>query len=602
MSVRNANEESVDGTTGKIPDVPGAPASVSAVDVGTSRAFGNGAATVTISPNTTYWGDTTTGYTVTSTPGGFSASGTSPVTVTGLSGNTSYTFTAVSTNATGTGSESTTSSAITATTVPDVPVSVTATNQGSTRAYNNGQASVAFTAGNNGGKTVSSFTVTSSPGGYTASGATSPLIVTGLQSATAYTYTVTATNANGTSNSSSASASVTATTVPQAPTIGTATGTNSTTVSLTFTANATGGSVITGYTAVSNPSISLSTSGTTSPVTITGTFAGDTAYTFTLAAVNANGTSTASSSSNSITPYAIPKFLYFGHGESDNFLDKVAVPTDTVSALTATLSPSPYQRGTSFANSPTAGYYGAGLNVTSDIKKLTFSSDTVSLLSTKLSLANQYAPFGFANSGTAGYFAGGSNNGASYYTRLDKLTFSNDTNASLGNVLSPARDNSSGNGAASNNGTAGYWAGGYGPTAVATAQEKLNYSNDSRSAITAVTYGGGITGLANSGTAGYYSGGYQSTQPTSYIQKITFSNDTPSVLSNRLARARNAAGSAASHNGVAGYFANGNDSAGQPQSHVDKMSFSTETSALMSSNLTYAGRYGALGFANSGTL
>jgi hypothetical protein len=387
---------------------------------------------------------------------------------------------------------------------------------------------------------------------------------------------------------------------PTIPTVGTATVTNSTTVSLTFTAPSSK-LPITSFIATSSPNISLSTSGTTSPVTVTGTFAGDIAYTFTLAAVNANGTSTSSSASNSITPYAIPKNLYFGHGESDSFLDKVSVPTDSVSALSATML-SPTQRGTSFANSPTAGYYGAGLNVTSNIQKLTFSSDAVSLLSTKLSLANGFGPFGFANSGTAGYFAGGSNNGASYYTRLDKLTFSNETNASLGNVLSPARDNSAGNGAASNNGVAGYWAGGYGPTTTSTAQEKLNYSNDSRSSLAAVTYGGGITGLANSGTAGYYSGGYVSPNVRSYIQKITFSNDTSSVLSNRLARARNAAGSAASHNGVAGYFANGNDNAGQGQSHVDKMSFSNETSALMSSNLTYPGRYGALGFANSGVL
>jgi hypothetical protein len=46
--------------------------------------------------------------------------------------------------------------------------------------------------------------------------------------------------------------------VPQAPTVGTASVTNSTTVSIPFTAGATGGSTITSYTVTSSPSISLS--------------------------------------------------------------------------------------------------------------------------------------------------------------------------------------------------------------------------------------------------------------------------------------------------------------------------------------------------------
>jgi hypothetical protein len=56
---------------------------------------------------------------------------------------------------------------------------------------------------------------------------------------------------------------------------------------------------------VSSPSVALSVSGTSSPVTVTGTFAANTSYTFTLAAVNANGTSVTSSESNSITPNTV---------------------------------------------------------------------------------------------------------------------------------------------------------------------------------------------------------------------------------------------------------------------------------------------------------
>jgi hypothetical protein len=88
---------------------------------------------------------------------------------------------------------------------------------------------------------------------------------------------------------------------PTAPTVGTATVTNSTTVSLTFTAPSSK-LPITSYTVTSSPSIALSTSGTSSPLTVTGTFASNQAYTFTITATNANGTSAASSASSSIIP------------------------------------------------------------------------------------------------------------------------------------------------------------------------------------------------------------------------------------------------------------------------------------------------------------
>ena len=55
--------------------------------------------------------------------------------------------------------------------------SVTATNSGSGRAYNNGRASVAFTPGTVLGR---SYTVTSTPGSYTATGSASPVLILSL--------------------------------------------------------------------------------------------------------------------------------------------------------------------------------------------------------------------------------------------------------------------------------------------------------------------------------------------------------------------------------------------------------------------------------------
>ena len=280
-----------------IADVPDTPIIGTATDVGTSRPFNNGAATITATPST---GGIPTSYNMTSSPGSYSASGTSPVTVTGLQSSTSYTFTATATGGGYTTGSSSSSNSITATTVSDKPTIGTATNVGSGRAFNDGRSDVTFTAPSlDGGKAVTSYTVTSSPGSYTGSGSSSPISVTGLQSSTSYTFTVTATNGNGASLASSSSNSITATTVPQAPTIGVTLAYPNFT--MTFSGS-TGGSAITSYEYSTNGGTNWKAlSGTTSPQTIStqsnnSSFVPATSYTFTLRAINTNGTSLTSNS------------------------------------------------------------------------------------------------------------------------------------------------------------------------------------------------------------------------------------------------------------------------------------------------------------------
>jgi hypothetical protein len=87
--------------------------------------------------------------------------------------------------------------------VPDAPTIGTA-------GASNASASVVFTAPTNvGGGAITGYTATSSPGGFTGTGTSSPITVSGLSNGTSYTFTVVATNAYGTGPSSAASNSVT---------------------------------------------------------------------------------------------------------------------------------------------------------------------------------------------------------------------------------------------------------------------------------------------------------------------------------------------------------------------------------------------------------
>lgn len=168
---------------------------------------GNAQASVAFTAPSWNGGASITGYTATSTPGSLTGTGSSsPITVTGLTNGTAYTFTVHATNSVGNSAESAASNSVTPSagaTVPGAPTIGTAT-------AGNASASVAFTPpGSNGGSAITGYTATSSPGGITGTGSSSPVTVSGLTNGTAYTFTVHATNAIGNSTESSASNSVT---------------------------------------------------------------------------------------------------------------------------------------------------------------------------------------------------------------------------------------------------------------------------------------------------------------------------------------------------------------------------------------------------------
>jgi hypothetical protein len=213
-------------------------------------------------------------------------------TVTGLTNGTSYDFEVAAVNAAGQGSPSASVTAIPVT-VPDAPTGASAVG-------GNAEATISFTAPDtDGGSLITGYTATSNPGGFTGTGTSSPITVTGLTNGTAYTFTVTATNAVGIGASSSPSNSVTPATVPNPPTSVSAVAGN-TQATVTFTTPSfNGGSAITGYTVTDNTDTYTAT-GTSSPITVTGLTNGD-MYSFTVTATNAVGTGASSTPSNSVT-------------------------------------------------------------------------------------------------------------------------------------------------------------------------------------------------------------------------------------------------------------------------------------------------------------
>jgi len=169
----------------------------------------NGAATVSWDAPLDERGSAVTGYTVTAYTSGNIVAGSCTATaptetcsVTGLTNGDLYTFKVTATNGIGTSVQSSASTAVKPSTVPNAPTAVVAS-------AGDASASISFTApANDGGSTITGYTVTAS-NGTTISGTSSPLRITGLSNDVAYTFTVKATNANGDSVASATSLAAT---------------------------------------------------------------------------------------------------------------------------------------------------------------------------------------------------------------------------------------------------------------------------------------------------------------------------------------------------------------------------------------------------------
>jgi len=276
---------------------PGAPI------IGTATA-GNAQVTVAFTPPASNGGNAITAYTATSSPGGITGTcAASPCTVAGLTNGTAYTFTVTATNAVGMGVASAASNSAT-------PMATQAITFGNPGTQNFG--------------TSPTLTATASSGlpvTFTSSTTTVCTITTGgaLTTVTPGTCTINANQAGNGTYAAAPQVSLSFTiagTAPGAPTIGTATAGNAT-ANVTFTPPASnGGNAITGFTATSSPG-GITGTCTSSPCAVAGLVNG-TAYTFTVTATNATGTSVASAASNSVTPVA-NQVITFNNPGTQNF-------------------------------------------------------------------------------------------------------------------------------------------------------------------------------------------------------------------------------------------------------------------------------------------
>ncbi len=293
--------------------IPGVPSSVIGI-------IGNNQVSLSWTATADNGGLTITDYTIRySSNGGtswttfpHSASAATAATVTELTGGTSYVFQVAAVNAVGTSNWSSSSSAVVPRAVPAVPTSVIGT-------VGNSQVLLSWTAPtNNGSSAITNYTIQySSDGGTTwstfsrAASTATRATVAGLTNGTSYWFQVAAVNVAGTSNWSMSSAALTPCIIPGVPSSIIGVGGDSQ-VSLNWTPpSSDGGSAITDYTIQysGNDGVSWSTfshsASAATEATVTGLINGS-SYRFQVAAVNAAGTGSWSSTSAAVTPRTVP--------------------------------------------------------------------------------------------------------------------------------------------------------------------------------------------------------------------------------------------------------------------------------------------------------
>ena len=213
----------------------------------------------------------------------------SPIIITGLTNGTSYPIKIRAVNSYGSGLSSSVINAIAG--LPSPPTNLTATPS-------NGQVSLSFTEGSNGGSAITNYEYAINGGTFTSCNPvdnTSPIVISGLTNGTQYTFQLRAVNAIGSGTSSGSITAIPIATAPSSPTNLSVTPGNGE-LFIHYTAGSDGGSAITNYMysidngatwTTSNPAVAMT------PVPVKYLTNG-TAYSVVLKAVNSIGESVSS--------------------------------------------------------------------------------------------------------------------------------------------------------------------------------------------------------------------------------------------------------------------------------------------------------------------
>ena len=270
----------------------------------------------------------------------FSPAVTTPRVIIPVTNGVSYTVKLRAVNAVGSGAASVASASFTPRTVPSAPTGLVATR-------GDGQVSIAFTAGADGGTAITKYQYTIDDGGSwfdAEEGTSSPVTIGGLTNGTTYSIRLRAYSAlRGTA---SAAVTVTPKTTLSAPTSLVATPGDGQ-VTIAFTAGANGGAAITKYQYRVGNGPWTDAVGTTSPITITGV-ANYTNPKVRIRAVNVSGPGAASAAVTARTRLAGPSLNSATAGVRSSVhveYSELTIPDATINGYTATV----YLKGTNTA-------------------------------------------------------------------------------------------------------------------------------------------------------------------------------------------------------------------------------------------------------------
>jgi trimeric autotransporter adhesin len=400
-------------------DVSGAPSAPTSVSA--SVGGGSGTASVSFTPAA---GQTAASYTATSTPGSFTGTGSSsPVTVSGLTNGTSYTFTVTAANPLGTSAASSASSAVT----PFDP------SAGFMVGGNLGYPNYASYAN----KLLFSTESVSQVDNVLDTGRG---IVSGMANSGTAGYTMGGMNSAGTHTDSIRKLVFS--------------DESSSTIAATYVAAVYGAA---GFANSGTAGYFTGGRDNQNPQTLRNefrkiTFSTDAGSTLSATAGTPSVYASAFANSGTAGYYSGGQIVGFSYTTR---IEKLSFSGETRSTLGATLSSS-RANSMGFANSGTAGYWAGGGaengSALTQVAKLTFSNDSVAAISATFS-QGRFDGAGVAKSGTAGYVMGGNvTDSNTKTTQINKVLFSNDTITTL-SATTIATSGGNGQSGFSNSGT-----------------------------------------------------------------------------------------------------------------------------------------------------